>query len=383
MRATRAIIHLDNLKKNIRAIKSLCEEKTKLCIPVKADAYGHGAVPCAKAAIEAGADVLAVATVDEGIELRQNGITLPLLLFSLCSKEEMDALVSFHIMPFVCDSEYIQLVADAARNAGERNFPVHLAVDTGMGRIGCMPEEAAVYAKEIVQTSVLSLGGVCTHFAVSDGISKNERLFTQVQFSRFTDAIESIKREGIDPGICHCANSATTLESPEMHLDMVRPGIIVYGYYAGEVSQSYLASKGIAISLEPVMTLETEVSAVRSMKRGASIGYGRTWTAENDTEIAVLPVGYGDGVLRSWSTGAVSVAIHGTAYPIRGRICMDQCMIELGKQSGIKRGDKAVFFGCASDGALQTAEEIASRTDTISYEITTCLSKRVPRFYIS
>ncbi len=382
MRATRAIIHLENLKKNIRAIKALTGEKPKLCIPVKADAYGHGAVPCARAAIAAGADVLAVATVDEGRELRQNGIDAPLLLFSLCTQEEMEALIFFHIIPFVFDSEYIHLVAEAARAQGAKAYPVHLAVDTGMGRIGCYPDEAASLAKEIAQSGALSLGGVCTHFAVSDSTAKTDRLFTQVQFSRFTDAIEAIKAEGIDPGICHCANSAATLISPEMYLDMVRPGIIVYGYNAGDLTEEYLASQGIEISLEPVMTLESEVSAVRSIKRGSSVGYGRTWTAELDTEIAVLPIGYGDGVLRSWSSGGVSVAINGKAYPIRGRICMDQCMVELGKNSGVRRGDKAVFFGYGSDGALQTAEEIASRTDTISYEITTCLSKRVPRVYV-
>ncbi len=382
MRATKAIIHLDNLKHNIQSIQSLVQGGAKMCIAVKANGYGHGAVACARTAVESGADMLAVASVEEGVELRKNGITIPLLLLSLCSPEEVSDLVSFHITPFVFDSEYIQLIAAAAQKAGETAFPVHLAVDSGMGRIGCYPAEAASLAKEIVSTPSLTLGGMATHFAVSDSVDKSDRLYTQVQFSRFTEAIDSVRKAGIDPGICHCANSAATLINPEMHLDMVRPGIIVYGYYADEIDETYLKQAGLPVSLKPVMTLETEVCAVRQFKKGMSVGYGRTWTADRDTEIAVLPIGYGDGLLRRFAEHGFSVAINGRCFPVRGRICMDQCMVEIGRESGVHRWDKAVIFGAKEDGALQTADDIARLTGTISYEITTCLTQRVERVFV-
>lgn len=383
MRATKAIIHLDYFKENILNIKQFTQAGTKLCIPVKADAYGHGAVECAKAALEVGADFLAIATVEEGAQLRAAGIQAPVLLFSLCAPEEMDALVQNNITPFVFDKDYISLIAQAVKNAGKTAYPVHLAVDTGMGRIGCLPEEAACIAQCIVQTGALSLGGMCTHFATSDSLAKTDRLFTQIQFSRFTEAIDAVKKAGIAPGICHCANSAATLDLPETHLDMVRPGIIVYGYDADQVNAAYLSQKGTPITLRPVMTLETEICAIRRFTRGMSVGYGRTWSAVTETDIAVLPIGYGDGLLRRFSEAGLTVSINGKAYPVRGRICMDQCMVDIGKDNkNVQRWDKAIIFGSAEDGALQTADDIARLTGTISYEITSLIRPRVERVFV-
>ena len=381
MRATRAIIHLENFKHNIRAIREFTKPGTKMCIPVKADAYGHGSVECAKAALECGVEYLAVAAVDEGRELRQNGITSPILLFSLCSPEEIPDAVKFDITPFVFDKEYISLFASEVQKQGKKGFKVHLAVDSGMGRIGCMPEEAADIAKAIADSGSLVQEGTMTHFALSDGKSPEAIAYTKLQFERFTGAIESIRKNGLNPGICHAANSAATLDLPETHLDMVRPGIIVYGYYADEVSEKYLKEKGTPIELKPVMSLVTEVSAIRPFKAGMSVGYGRTWVAEKDTEIAVLPVGYGDGFVRRYSSAGIKVGINGKAYPVRGRICMDQCMVDLGTNSGVKRWDKVILFGAKEDGAVMSADDLASITGTISYEITTVLTRRVPRFF--
>lgn len=382
MRTTKAIIHLGNLKSNVASIKKLLKNNVKMCVAIKADAYGHGAVPCAKAAVESGADYLAIATVDEGIELRTNGIKVPLLLLSLCSPEEIPDAVRYGLTPFIFDSEYIQLFAGVCRSVGIKEFPVHLAVDTGMGRIGCAPKQAGKLAAEIVKTGVLALGGTGTHFALSDGTSKAAVKYTRNQYEEFKTAIKSIRKAGIEPGICHCSNSAATLNNPEYHMDMVRPGIICYGYYADEVSKEFLESRRIKIDLKPVMTVETSVCAIRPFAQGKSVGYGCTWTAQEDTDIAVLPVGYEDGWFRRFSKEGIKVSINGKGYPVRGRICMDQCMIELGKDHKVKRWDKAVLFGCKEDGALQTADDIARITGTIPYEITCGISKRVPRIYV-
>lgn len=382
MRTTKAIIHLGNLKSNVASIKKLLKNNVKMCVAIKADAYGHGAVPCAKAAVESGADYLAIATVDEGIELRTNGIKVPLLLLSLCSPEEIPDAVRYGLTPFIFDSEYIQLFAGVCRSVGIKEFPVHLAVDTGMGRIGCAPKQAGKLAAEIVKTGVLTLGGTGTHFALSDGTSKAAVKYTRNQYEEFKTAIKSIRKAGIEPGICHCSNSAATLNNPEYHMDMVRPGIICYGYYADEVSKEFLESRKIKIDLKPVMTVETSVCAIRPFAQGKSVGYGCTWTAQKDTDIAVLPVGYEDGWFRRFSKEGIKVSINGKGYPVRGRICMDQCMIELGKDHKVKRWDKAVLFGCKEDGALQTADDIARITGTIPYEITCGISKRVPRIYV-
>ena len=382
MRSTKAIIHLDNFRHNINAIRAFTKPGTKMCIPVKADAYGHGSVECARAALECGVEYLAVATVDEGVELRENGIKAPILLFSLCDPEEIKTAVEYDITPFVFDVEYIDLFAEEAKRQNKKAYPVHLAVDTGMGRIGCLEDEAAGMARHIAETKVLVQEGTMTHFALSDDKASSSIEYTKLQFQKFQQAIQSIRDAGLNPGICHCANSAASLDLPETHLDMIRPGIIVYGYDAGDVNSQYLKDKGTPIELKPVMTLCTKVSAIKEFKKGMSVGYGRTWIAERDTKIAVLPVGYGDGFVRRFSTSGIQVSINGKSYPIRGRICMDQCMVDLGPDTDVRRWDTVVLFGSKQDGAVMTAQDVADKTNTISYEITTVLTRRVPRVFI-
>lgn len=381
MRSTRAIIHLENFMHNINAIRAFTKPGTKMCIPVKADAYGHGSVECARAALECGVEYLAVAAVDEGVELRENGIKAPILLFSLCDPEEIKTAVENDITPFVFDAEYIDLFAEEAKRQNKKAYPVHLAVDTGMGRIGCLEDEAAEIARHIAETKVLVQEGTMTHFALSDDKASSSIEYTKLQFSKFQKAIQNIRDAGFNPGICHCANSAASLDLPETHLDMIRPGIIVYGYDAGDVNSQYLKEKGTPIELKPVMTLCTKVSAIKEFKKGMSVGYGRTWIADRDTKIAVLPIGYGDGFVRRFSTSGIQVSINGKSYPIRGRICMDQCMVELGPDTDVKRWDTVVLFGSKQDGAVMTAQDVADKTNTISYEITTVLTRRVPRTF--
>ncbi|MFA6856361.1 MAG: alanine racemase [Treponema sp.] len=381
MRCTRAVIYGDNLKHNIGVIRSFIKRpQTKLCIAVKADGYGCGAVFTARTALECGAFCLAVATVDEGIELRENGISCPILMLSLCTKDEMESVVKHNITPLVFDREYILSFDKAAGRFNEKSkFPVHLAVDTGMGRIGCLPEDAVEAASLITRSTHLSLGGVCTHCSSADGINDEDRIYTKMQFDTFVSAVNTIKAAGIEPGICHCAASAVLLDHPEMQLDMVRSGIITYGYYAGQINREYFVAKGTTCELEPVMSLESEIVAIRPFRAGKSVSYGRTWVADRDTDIAVLPIGYADGLLRHFSPG-LTVAINGKSYSVVGRICMDQCMVDIGKNNpDVHRWDKAVFFGPKNSGALQDAEDIARRTGTIAYEIMTGITKRVPR----
>ena len=255
MRPTFARIHLENLKYNLEYIRSKINKNAKMCVAVKADAYGHGAVECAKTAVECGADFLAVATVNEGIELRLAGIKSGILVLSLCQKEEMEDVVKNELTPLVFDGEYIDFVAEAARKYKKNGFSVHLAVDTGMGRIGCLAKDAGKVAKKIAETGVLKMGGICTHFSVADSTQAENFEYTEKQFKLFLEAVENVKKEGIDPGIRHCSNSALTLTHPEMHLDMCRPGIIAYGYYPGQVDKKYFEKLGEKTFLKPVMNL--------------------------------------------------------------------------------------------------------------------------------
>ena len=379
-RCTKAILYKDNLEYNLNQIRKYVKKEVKLCVAVKADGYGHNAVLTAQLAEKAGAEFVAVATVEEGIELRDNGIKCGILLLSLCTPDEMPALFKYQITPLVFTEEYIRLIGDVAKKAGKagEGFKVHLAVDTGMGRIGCYPEEAGDQAV-LIEASGLKLGGMCTHFAVSDSLSPENVEFTKEQFEAFKSAVAGVKARGIEPGICSCGASAALLNDEDMQFDMVRPGIITYGYYPDEITKEYLEKTGRHFDIKPVLALETKVVAIRRFPAGKSVSYGRTWKAEKETDIAVLPIGYADGLLRRFSPG-LEVTINGKNYPVRGRICMDQCMVEIGKDNpDVKLWDTAVIFGPKESGALNTAEELAKLGNTISYEVLTALSKRVCR----
>ena len=220
---------------------------------------------------------------------------------------------------------------------------------------------------------------MCTHFSVSDSQKKENIEYTEKQFEAFKLAIENVKKSGINPGVCSCANSAALLCNPKMHLDMVRPGIITYGYYPDKDVKEFINSRNIDFDIKPVLAFETKVASIRHFNQGKSISYGREWICDDDTDIAVLPVGYADGLLRRFSPG-LYVTINGENYPIRGRICMDQCMVDIGKNNDkVKLWDKAIIFGPEESGALNTADTLAEIGNTISYEVLTSLSKRVKR----
>lgn len=385
MRCTKAVIYSENLRNNLREIKKNLQKNVKLCLAVKANGYGNDAFTAAKIAEEMGAEYIAVATVSEGIELRKQEIKTSILLLSPCMPDEFSAIIENNITPLVFDEETIKEFASVVKNEKLSNYKVFLAVDTGMGRVGCFPEETGMIAKKIVATKSLELAGTITHFSVSDSISEENIKYTKEQYDNFIQAIRNIEKEGISAGIKTCCASAAAIAFPEFQMDMVRPGIILYGYYPDDISKEYLLSHNISLELNPVMQFESKVAAIKHFKKGMYVSYGRTWKANQDTDIAVLPVGYADGLLRRNSPG-INVTINGRAYPIVGRICMDQCMVDIGLNNpNVKRWDTAIIFGpknAIESCSLFDADDIARLTGTISYEIMTSISQRVPRVII-
>jgi len=373
---TRAIVHLDRFSGNISAVKARIGAEKRICVPVKANAYGHGAVEMAKTSLETGAFCLGVATVQEGAELRKEGIKAQIMLFSQPDPAEIPEIIEAKLTPFVSDRWFAGVLSEKAA-ADNIKLPVHLKIDTGMGRIGCPAQEAADIARYINGCKGLELAGIATHFAVSDSADKEDIAYTKKQIGIFKEAVDAIKAAGIDPGIVHAANSGAVIMHPDSWFDMVRPGILLYGYKTVEETENGGNFPFKPIQVQPVMELRTTVVLIKKVKKGESISYGRTWAASQDTNIAVLPVGYADGFPRLASNKWQAV-IGGKTYPLAGRICMDQCCIDIGPQTDVQRWDEAVIFGgCASDAAA-----LAAVTGTIPYEITCNINKRVPRVYM-
>jgi alanine racemase len=367
MRATTAIIYLDRFCRNLLGVRERIGPKPRICVPVKADAYGHGAIRIARAALDAGAAWLAVATVGEGAELREAGIGAPILLLSLPLPEELPEVVSRGLVPLVGDRDFIREAAGAAKKAG-KTLEVHLKIDTGMGRLGCSPAEAAELAACIAREKCLRLGGTATHLAAADSSVPENVAYTKKQLARFRAGVAGIRRAGFDPGIVHGANSGGVVLHEDSWFDMVRPGILLYGYSPAPGKPE----------VTPVMEFRTRVTFLKKVKKGEAVSYGRTWTAPRDTVIATLPVGYADGLSRGLS-GNFSVTIKGARYPLVGRICMDQCMADLGPDADIRRWEEVTIFG---PGTL-TAADMAAVRGTIPYEITCNINKRVPRIYLA
>ncbi|MDR2729783.1 MAG: alanine racemase [Treponema sp.] len=371
---TRAIIHLDHFFSNFQAIQARAGAR-RICVAVKADAYGHGALEIAEASLEAGAFCLAVATINEGAQLRNGGISAPIMLFSQFHPDEISAFFEIGLIPFVSDADFINLLNKQA-GLNRKKLPVHLKIDSGMGRIGCPAEEAVPLARLISESAGLELAGVATHFAVSDSTEPRDINYTQIQLARFKEAVDAIRKAGIDPGIVHAANSGAIILHPDAWLDMVRPGITIYGYkLADETCIPGFPYEPLKV--EPVMELKSVVTLIKKVKAGESVSYGRTWIASRDTYAAVLPIGYADGFPRL-ASNKWQVMIGGNMYPLAGRICMDQCLVDIGPQPLVKRWDEAVIFGAAPNDASALARVIG----TIPYEITCNINKRVPRIYV-
>lgn len=364
-------INLDNLASNIRSIKSLLKPGTDYISVVKADGYGHGAVEVAKTCMECGINRLAVAMLDEALELRNAGIKCDILILGYTPSNMADTIVENDISQTCYSYELAKALSDAGCRLG-KTAKIHIAVDTGMGRIGFQPSfDDALIVKEISKLPNLKIEGIFTHFAVAD---EKDKLYTKEQFKKYKAFLDILKSLKVDVGIKHVGNSAEILDLPDFNLDAVRPGIIQYGLYpSDEVTKSKL-------DLKPVMSVKANIIHVKEVEKGTSISYGRKYITTRKSKIATLPIGYADGYTRLLF-GKARVIINGKYAPVVGTICMDQCMVDATEAGDVKIGDEVIIMG--SDGNISiTAEDIASQLGTINYEVVCMFSKRVPTVYI-
>ena len=360
-----AEIDLDAVEHNIREIRGLVGGTVRVCAVVKANAYGHGAVPVARRALEAGANWLAVATLSEAQELRAAGFTEPILVLGLVPPEAAREIVEGDIRPAICDMPLARALSKEAMRLG-RKAKVHLKVETGMGRIGVRSEDAGEIAAVLRSLPRIELEGIFSHFAAADMRDKG---YTWQQLAVFRQAIRSIEAKGIQIPIKHIAESAAILEIPEAHFDMVRAGIIQYGLWPSEeVSHP--------IELRPAMRLCARIAFLKTLRPGESVSYGREFIAERECRIATLPIGYADGYIRAFAHGG-SVELRGRRAPIVGRVCMDQVMVDVTDIPGARVGDEVTLFGSPT----LTTDEAAEWLGTINYEVTCLVSSRVPRIY--
>ena len=365
-----AVIDLDALRHNIRSIREKIGGGKMICV-VKADAYGHGAVECAKVMDESGADGFAVAVIDEAIELRNAGITKPILILGYTPKERMDDIVKYGITQTVYTKEMGEELSAAAVKAGKM-AKAHIKLDTGMGRIGFRGNKQDIEdIKYIAGLKNVYVEGVFTHFSTAD---ESDKAFTEIQLIRFKNIINELKKEGVEFDIIHCANSAGVMDFSDRFFNTVRPGIIQYGLYPSD----YVDKESIDIC--PVMSLKSCISFIKTVNKGDTIGYGRTYSAPEERVIATIPVGYADGYLRSMQHGG-RVIINGYYAPVVGRICMDQFMVDVTDIKDAKIGDEVTIMG-KSGGLEITADEIADIMGTINYEVVCLVSRRVPRVYV-
>ena len=376
LKRTWAEVSLDNLEHNYRAIKNHIPEGCRFLGVMKADAYGHGAVPLSHALCELGAEYLAVSNLEEAIQLRRGGVRAPMLILGYTPASFADTMVFMDITQEVHSLEYAKEL-DTALAGTNYILNVHLKLDTGMTRIGFFAydhERTLPELLEVCGLPHLHVEGVFTHFCVADSKAPEDEAFTRTQYARFTAMLDALTAHGIRPELRHCASSGATILYPELALDMVRPGIATYGHAPSEDAEGIL-------DLRPLMTVRTTVAQLREIPAGTSISYGRTYTAERDMRVAVLPIGYADGLLRGLS-GKVSFRIRGRMARSVGRICMDMCMVDVSEIPEIRVGDEAALFGYDTDGTLLPCERIAQQAGTISYEILCGISKRIPRIYM-
>lgn len=365
--ATTATTDLGAIRQNLAAVRARVGDRQVLAA-VKANAYGHGAVEVS-AMIEAtgAADWLGVATVPEALELRDAGVTLPILKLSHALDDaEAEACVAADVDLTVVDADGIDRVARVARRLG-CTPSVHLKVDTGMRRIGCEPAEAPELAAT-ADAAGLHLRGLFSHLPVSD--TEAGREFTARQVTRFARVADAVAARRGRVELVHLANSGAVLAHPDAWFDMVRPGIILYGSLPDPASPR-------SVPLVPALRWTTRVSFVKTVSAGEGVGYGLTWTTPRDTTVATLPVGYGDGWSRLLGNRG-RVLVDGVAYPVVGRICMDQAMIDVGPDARVRAGDEAVLVGRSGDGAI-TVQEVADLMGTIPYEVTCLIAPRVTR----
>lgn len=364
--ATWAEINLDNIEFNLNNIKKLLNEDTKICAVLKANAYGHGSVELAKFLENKDIDYFAVARLEEAIELRENNIKMPILCLGFVPEHSLELAIKNNITLTIYSLDMAKKLNDISNDMDCR-ANIHIKLDTGMGRIGFEPSEASI--DEIVEISNLKnlyIEGIYTHFAKADEVDKD---FTYKQVSRFKFIVEGLDNKGIQVPIKHVSNSAATMDLQDLNFNMVRCGIVLYGYYpSDEVVKERLP-------LKPVMTLKTRVAHIKDVEENTGISYGLKYKTQSKERIVTIPIGYADGFTRMQNNPKVS--IKGELFDVIGRICMDQCMVRIDKDIDIKIGDEVIIFGESNIDADYLAKDLG----TISYEIVCMVSRRVDRVY--
>ncbi len=367
---TWANIDLDAAEHNYQVIRERLNTKTKLCCVVKANGYGHGAVQLSKLYEDLGADYLAVSNIEEAIQLRKANISLPILILGYTDPRCASQLSNMRITQCVFSYDYGKALSD---NAVEQHVEVniHIKIDSGMGRIGFRcSEDDLDKAVKVCCLPELNVEGIFTHFSSADeGVNGKE--YTLSQFKQFVDAINYIEDKGIKFDIRHCANSAGIFDYPEMHLDMVRAGIVLYGLQPSNI----LSNPG---DLQPVLMLQTIIDHIKTVHSGDCISYGREFKADHDMKVATIPIGYADGLWRSNYPNHMLVEVEGKFAPIIGRVCMDQCMIDVSNITDAEVNSKVTVYGVSG---LTSVDHIAEANHTINYEIVCALGERVPRVF--
>lgn len=369
-RPTWAEISLAALKSNFELIRRHLDADMQLMAVVKADAYGHGAVECARTLEEAGADWFGVALVEEGIELRSSGISRPIFCLGGFWRGQAPAVIEHDLTPAVFRLDALEELNDCARASG-RTIGVHLKVDTGMGRFGVRGEDVADFARALKGYGNLRLDGLLTHFAEADA---PDPVFTAEQIAQFEGALDALRSLGLNPAFTHLANSAGAHAHPRGPGNLARVGAALYG-----LVRDVLAPVGEPWRLRPVMSWHTRIVFLKRVPAGTALGYGRTFRTSRPSLIATLPVGYADGLHRAHSNNG-SVIIRGRKAPIVGRVSMDLTIVDVTDVDGVKVGDEALIIG-EQGGVRIAAEDLAAEVGTISYEIVCHVSRRVPRIY--
>lgn len=375
LKRTWADISLDNLNHNYQQLRSRIPSECRFLGVVKADAYGHGAVPVSRYLTDLGAEYLAVSNIEEAAQLRHGGIRGPILILGYTPPKYAEELAKMGLRQEVHSLEYARQLNE--RLAGlHRRLRVHIKLDTGMSRLGFFAynhEKTVDELKEVAAMEQLLIEGVFTHFPVADSIDGADANFTHTQFERFMAMLNTLKAVGIEPQIRHCCNSGASILYPEYALDMIRPGIATYGVLPSSDLRGM-------INLKPVMQLRSTIFQIRDFDPLITVSYGRTYTTEDPTKIAVVGIGYADGLCRSFS-GGISFLLHGKRVPQIGRICMDMCMVDISRVPEARVGDVVTVFG-EDGGDCIEVDSLSGRLNTIPYEILCGINKRIPRIYL-
>ena len=367
---TWAEIDLDALKYNFNNIKKSLKPNVRVMSVIKANAYGHGVIECAKTLLECGSDAFAVSSASEALELRHAGFDTPILILGVVGKEDFPSLIKNDITLNISDIKSAIALSQAAKKA-DKTVKIHIKADTGMSRLGFKTDgdldRTVSDILEISRLTNIEIEGIFSHFACAD---EEDSGYTGMQLKRFCGLVDALEAKGLKIPIKHIANSAAIIMYPETHFDMVRPGIILYGYYPSE-----FVDKDV-ISLKPVMSVKSRVTFVKEAEEGVGVSYGKVYITERKTKIATVPIGYADGYPRALLNRAKMEAGGGLA-PVIGRICMDQCMIDVTNVNNIEIGDEVTVFG---NGKI-TADDMAKWLGSISYEVLCLVARRVPRIY--